>query len=98
MKIKILILLIFMVGLILPALADDIQVVSITEDQTQFMAVPANENVIYSYASTVPQNGILVLSIANNDTYMVNDGITIQMVTVTKTESKNIIDIILGWL
>lgn len=80
------------------ASAGESRAVSITEGGNQFISVPDNMPVTYLYMSSTPQNGRLLLSIGNSDTYMVNDGITIQMITVNKNESMSIIDTILGWL
>ena len=84
--------------LVFPVLSDNFQEVSITEGGDQYISIPVNENVTYSYNSDIPQNGILILSLADNDTYLVNNGITIEMVTVNKNNSKSIVDMLFGWL
>ena len=100
MKTKILILLsLICIGIFIPmVLAYDLQWVSITEGGTQFVSIPSNKNVIYSYASAIPQNGILILSIPENDTYLLDSENSIEFVTVNKATSGSIIDVILGWL
>jgi hypothetical protein len=82
-----------------PVLSDELQAVSITDGGTQFISVHMNKNIIYSYSSSIPQNGVMIFSLPDNDTYMVNSGDIIEMVTVSKkSTSTNIIDMILGWL
>lgn len=73
------------------------KMVSITPGGTQYISVSSSANVTYIYTSIVPDNGKIILSIGNNDTYITENGNDVQMITVTKQpESKNIIDIILG--
>lgn len=97
MKNKILILLLFVGILISPVLAEDYKAVSITYGGEQFVSVPSNVDVTYLYTSDVPQDGILLLSFPDNDTYMVRSENSIEMITVSKTNS-GIIETILGWL
>lgn len=97
MKNKILIFLLFIGFLIYPVLAEDNKAVSITYGGEQFVSVPSSADVTYLYTSDVPQDGILLLSFPDNDTYMVRSGNSIEMITVSKTNS-GIIETILGWL
>jgi hypothetical protein len=78
-------------------LAADYKSVSITEGGEQFISVPANMEVIYLYTSDVPENGGLVLSFPDNDTYMVKSENSIKMITVNK-KNYSIIETILVWL
>jgi hypothetical protein len=100
MKVKILITLslICFAFFVMPVLSDELQTVSITYGGDQFVSVPTNTNVTYLYTSSVPSNGILLLSLPDNDTYMVKSDTAIEMVTVNKSNLKNIIDTILGWV
>jgi len=101
MKIKLLIIMsMICIGFFIsPVLSYDLHAVSVVDGGTQFISVPVDKEVVYSYSSSVPQNGVLVFSLPDNDTYMVNNNNVIEMVTVRKSqEPKNIIEVILGWL
>lgn len=93
---KILIFFLFIGFLICPVLAEDYKAVSITYGGEQFVSVPSSADVTYLYTSDVPQNGILLLSFPDNDTYMVRSENSIEMITVSKIDS-GIIETILGW-
>jgi hypothetical protein len=100
MKIKTLIILFLIcIGVLIPpVLSYDLQYVSITEGGNQFISIPMSKNVVYSYESSIPDGGILILSLPNENTYLVDTTNYIKMVTVKKETPKNIIEIILGWL
>ena len=100
MKNKILLLLsiICLVVFIPTVLAYELKPVSITEGGTQFVSIPSDKNVVYSYASDIPQNGLLILSLPENDTYLLDSDNTIEFITVSKVTTGSIIDMILGWL
>lgn len=99
-KLLILTLMLCLSLLIFPVLAEDLRAVSITEDNNQFMAVDANKNILYSYESSTPSDGRLVLSIGYNDTYLVETADSIKFVTVNnkKSEGVDIINILFGWI
>jgi len=97
MKMKFILCLILMGVLISPVLADDYKLVSITYGGEQYMSIPSTSGVIYLYTSDIPQNGVLLLSFPDNDTYMVRSENSVQMITVNKN-NRGIIETILGWL
>ena len=76
------------------------QEVSITEDGTQFIAVPSDKNIIYSYETVIPTNGRLIFSCENNNTYWVEESNSIKFVTVNikRVEETSIIDMLFWWL
>ena len=102
MKLKITItLLLVCIGLLItPVASENLQVVSITEDNNQFMAVTANKDISYSYESNIPDNGKMVLTVGSNDTYLVETTDSIKFITVNNKKSNgiNIINILIGWL
>lgn len=94
---KLILFAIICVSLFIPSvLAEDYKIVSITYGGEQFVSVPSNVNVTYLYTSDVPQNGVLLLSFPDNDTYMVKSENSIKMITVSKS-NRGIIETILGW-
>lgn len=101
MKNELLIITLMCLSLIIfPVLAEDLRAVSITEDNTQFMVVDANKDISYSYESSVPSDGRLVLTIGYNDTYLVETTDSIKFVTVNnkKSDGLDIINILFGWV
>jgi len=96
MKEKILILMFLTCLVISPVLAEDYKLVSITYGGEQYISVPSTFNVTYLYTSDIPQNGNLLLSFPDNDTYMVRYENYVEMITVSKN-NKGIIETILGW-
>lgn len=96
MKKKILMLMFILCLIIPPVLAEDYKAISITYGGEQFVSVPSSADVTYLYTSDVPQNGVLLLSFPDNDTYMVKSENSIEMITVSKNDS-GIIETILGW-
>ncbi len=94
---KIIFLLICISLLISTALAEDYKAVSITYGGQQYISVPSTSDVTYLYTSDIPQNGGLLLSFPDNDTYMVKSESSIKMITVNKN-NHGIVETILGWL
>lgn len=100
MKNKILVLGLMISLAIYPVLAGDIKDVSICSigGGEVFMGVPSNMDVTYIYTSGIPQNGVLLLSMPDNDTYIVRYENSIEVVTVNKNEPNGIIETIFVWL
>jgi hypothetical protein len=103
MKVKLLIiLLVILIGIFLPVvLAEEFKESPITEDNQQFVVVPSDRSVTYlsQISDNVPANGILLLTISENKTYMIDDGSNVKFITIMKAlKTESIIDILLGWL